>query len=119
MQGLVNGLREQIELVTEQVLRVTWTNYIHTVLDESPATKGRDRRQALVQAMVPSEVYTRRGLADLARAATPQYAQVGPKTLSRDLNRLVDMGLVVKEEEGWRANVGVLAAFLPPAGSAD
>ena len=119
VQGLVSGLREQIELVTEQVLRVTWTNYIHTVLDESPATKGRDRRQALVQAMAPSETYTRHGLTDLARVATSHYAQVGPKTLSRDLNQLTDMGLVVKDASGWRANVDILAAFLPPTGATD
>lgn len=116
VEGLVDGLREQIALVAGQVLQVTWTNYIHAVLGESPATKGRDRRQALVQAMIPSEVYTRRGLADLARAATSHYAQVGPKTLSRDLNQLVEMGLVAKEAGGWRANVDVLAAFLPPTG---
>ena len=117
VQGLVSGLREQIGLVTEQVLRVTWTNYIHAVLDESPATKGRDRRQALVTAMTPSEVYTRRELADLARAATSHYGTVGPKTLSRDLNLLVGTGLVVRDERGWRANVDVLAAFLPPTTS--
>ncbi len=42
------------------------------------------------------------------------YAKAGPRTLSRDLNRLRDVGLVVKRPKGWRSNDVVIKAFLPP-----
>ena len=35
------------------------------------------------------------------------------------LNQLAEAGLIAKDAEGWRANVDVLAAFLPPTGAAD
>lgn len=114
IEGLVDGLRDQVAQVREQVLRVTWTNFVHEVMGVSPATKGRDRRQALVLAMSPSEAYTRQEIAALAQSASMLYAQVGPKTLSRDLNRLVELELIVKQPDGWRAKIETLAAFLPP-----
>ncbi len=43
-----------------------------------------------------------------------QYAKAGPRTLSRDLNRLRDVGLIVKGRRGWRSNDVVISAFLPP-----
>ncbi|MCP4968904.1 MAG: hypothetical protein GY926_27210 [bacterium] len=38
----------------------------------------------------------------------------GPHTLSGDLNRLRDIGLVVKRPRGWRSNDIIIAAFLSP-----
>ena len=114
VEGFVDGLREKSTQVRDRQLRVAWTNYVHEVMGISRATEGRDRRQSLVLAMSPGEVYTRQGLVAVAAAATTLYSQVGPKTLSRDLNRLVEAGLIVSEQNGWRANVEILAAFLPP-----
>lgn len=119
VEGFVDGLRAKHEQVLGQQFRVAWTNFVQERLADSPATPSRDRRQALVLGMVPGVVHSRTELSTLTTAVTALYAQVGPKTLSRDVNQLVDMGLVVKEESGWRANVEVLAAFLPPSGASD
>lgn len=119
VEGFVDGLRAKHEQVLEQQLRVTWTNFVQERLADGPATPSRDRRQALVLGMAPGVIHSRTELATLNTPVTALYARVGPKTLSRDLNQLVDMGLVVKEESGWRANVDVLAAFLPPSGTTD
>ena len=45
------------------------------------------------------------------------YARTGPRTLSQDLNRLRDVGLVVKKPHGWQSNDTVIRAFLPPTAS--
>ena len=113
VEGFVDGLREKAQQVRGQQLWVAWLNHVHQVMGKSRATEGRDRRQALVVAMTPGEVYARQVLTALA-AATGLYSQVGPRTLSRDLNRLIGANLIVREHNGWRANVETMAAFLPP-----
>ncbi len=114
VEGLVDGLREKFGQVRGYQMRVMWMNFVHETVSAFAATKGRDRRQALVRAMPPGVVHTRQQLTTLSPAVTALYARVGPKTLSRDLGWLAEVGLIVKEPDGWRANVDVLAAFLPP-----
>lgn len=41
------------------------------------------------------------------------YAQTTEKTLSRDLNEVIGMGLIVKEANGYRACKEVILGFLP------
>ena len=118
VEGFVDGLREQFDQVRDQQLRVAWVNYVHEVMGQARATEGRDRRQSLVLAMEPGEVYARHDLTEIPVAAG-LYAQVGPRTLSRDLNTLTETGLIVRENGGWRANVEILAAFLPPIAPGD
>ena len=43
------------------------------------------------------------------------YAGAGPGTLSRDVNRLVQAGLIRRAPKGYLPNVGLMAAFMPPS----
>jgi hypothetical protein len=44
---------------------------------------------------------------------TAPYTRKTPKTLSRDSNALVDMGLLERSAEGYRARMETILAFLP------
>jgi len=114
VQGLVDGIRDQIDLVRQQQLSVTWINYVHDVMSKFPAGRSRDRQRDLVLAMPPSKVVPKTDLEGLTPRLAGLYAKAGPRTLARDLNRLRDAKLITKQPGGWMANDQIIRAFLSP-----
>ena len=119
VQGLVDGLREQIDIVRKQQSHVTWTNYVHETMGRFPSSPSRERQRSLVLAMPSGEAMHSNELAGLSPKLAALYAKAGPRTMSRDLNRLRDAGLIVKRPRGWRANDAIINAFLPPMAAAE
>ena len=113
-QGLLDGLRGQIEQVREQQLKVTWISYVHQVMGQFAPTVARDRQRSLVLALPSRVVVPKDEIPLLAPRLAAFYATTGPRTLSRDLNRLLELGLVVKHATGWQSNEAIIEAFRPP-----
>ena len=113
LDGFVEQLKQQIDLVRAQQWDVTWVNFVHDHFrDKNSRTDTRRRYLALsisylTEPILPSKI----------RRLTPQlaelYAGKHQKTVTRDLNALEEMGLVKKEELGYRAKREVILAFLP------
>ena len=114
-QGLVDQLREQLKVIRNLQWDTAWENYVyqrfgkggeahlrrlHLVLDLSKVTDNR----GWVQVKDIPELSTR-----LARA----YADKTEKTLSRDLNELRRMELILRQGRKVKANKRVILAFLP------
>lgn len=118
VQGLVDGIRDQIEQVRIQQFNVTWINYVHETMGQFPSSPTRDRQRSLVLAMPSGEVLPRAELEGLTPKLAALYAKAGPRTLTRDLNRLRDAGLIVKRKNGWISNDSTIRAFLPPMADA-
>ncbi|MGF1665432.1 MAG: Fic family protein [Acidimicrobiia bacterium] len=114
VQGLVDGIRDQIEQVRVQQFSVTWINYVHETMGRFPSSPTRDRQRSLVLAMPSGEVVPRADLEGLTPKLAALYAKAGPRTLTRDLNRLKGAGLIVKRRQGWMSNDSTIRAFLPP-----
>lgn len=114
IQGMVDGIADQIGLVLQQHFDVTWVNFVHETMRQFPSSPARDRQRTLVLAM-PSGIDTpKKQLPDLSPKLARLYARTGPRTLSRDLNRLLSVELVAKTPKGWRSNDIIVRAFLPP-----
>ena len=119
IQGLVDGIRDQIEQVLQQHFKVTWLNFVHETMRQFPSSPARGRQRSLVLAM-PSGIDTpKKELPELSPKLARLYARTGPRTLSRDLNRLLSVRLVTKSPKGWRANDRIIRAFLPPMADTD
>jgi Fic family protein len=114
VQGLADGIRDQIELVLQQHFKVTWINFVHETIRQFPSSPARDRQRSLVLAMPSGIEIPKKQLTDLTPKLARLYAQTGPRTLSRDLNRLLNVKLVAKTSKGWRSNDRSVRAFLPP-----
>ena len=114
IQGFVDGLRGQIEEVRALQLEVAWINYVHDTMNLYPSSPTRDRQRALVLAMPSGTYVPKHELPVLTPKLAALYATKGPRTLSRDLNRLSDAGLVHGRRKGWMANHFIIKAFLPP-----
>lgn len=118
VQGLVDGIRDQIEQVRIQQFNVTWINYVHETMGQFPSSPTRDRQRSLVLAMPSGKVLPRSELEGLTPKLAALYAKAGPRTLTRDLNRLRAAGLIVKRNNGWMSNDSTIRAFLPPMAEA-
>ncbi len=119
LQGFVDGVRDQIASVREQQLSVTWTNFVHETMGLFPTSPSRERQRALVLAMRSGKVISRSELSGLTPKLAALYAKAGPRTLSRDLNRLRDAQLILKRGTGWQSNDAIIKAFLPPMAHGD
>lgn len=120
VQGLVDGIRDQISHVRKEQFDVAWINYVHETMNSTfPSSPSRDRQRSLVLAMPPGTTLPRAQLEQLTTKLTVLYAKAGPRTLSRDLNRLRSVGLIVKSSRGWRSNQQIIRAFLPPMAEPD
>jgi len=112
LEGFVDGLRSQLEVVREQHLLVTWKNYVHELF------RGKDtparRRQKHVVLDMPMRSLGRAEIRRVSDRVRDEYAGKTEKTLTRDLNALSRLGLIVREGGGISANYDLIHAFLPP-----
>lgn len=114
LQGFVDQLREQIRVVRSFQHSVTWINYVHEEFrDEETPAKRRQRH--LVLDLEPGQVVSRNKLREVSPRLADEYRDASPKLISRDLNALLDRGLLVRTRGGYRANHELIEAFLPPA----
>lgn len=111
--GLVDGLREQIDLIREHQWDVAWVNHVHETF-RTVSGFAASRQRTLALSLSREEALVRIADipmldADLGRA----YATVTSRTLHRDIKALIDLGLVVYEDGKVRAHRERLLAFLP------
>ncbi len=114
-QGLVDQLREQLAVIRNLQWDTAWENYLYQRFGKGGEADLRRRRLVLDL----SKVTDNRGWVQvkdipmlsprLARA----YAGKTKKTLSRDLNELKRMDLILRQGRKVKANKGVILAFLP------
>ena len=113
LEGLLDGLREQIAFIREQQWNVAWLNYVHDKFhDKNSPTDVRRRHVVLglskAGTMVPvSKVIT------LTPEIALEYAGKTQRTLARDINALLEMDLIEKRRGGVRAKRELILAFLP------
>ncbi len=115
IEGLVDGLREQLEWVRSVQLGYAWVNHVREQMNRFPPGPARDRQQSLVLAMQYGVEYTNGELGLISAELAAAYATMSVRTLSRDLNRLRDAGLVRTRAKKWIARHDVVSSFLPPA----
>lgn len=111
-QGFVDELRGQIQLVRQQQIRVSWVNFVHEQFAGKPNTDATARQRTLLLAL-PSDPVPISQLRELTARLAGLYAVKGEKTLTRDVNALVGMGLAIKEGHSLRSAIGIMRAFIP------
>lgn len=112
LQGLLDGLREQMAYVTGQQLTVAWEHYVHEQFRGSGKTTVRQRDLLLELSRHPEGVDSHE-LRSLSVTLALHYEGKTAKTLSRDLNELKARGLVRRADQKWVACQEIILAFLP------
>jgi Fic family protein len=112
VRGFVDGLREQIERVKSTHWSTAWREYVFEQFENENSSTAK-RQRALVLALTTAHPVPRSKLTLLTPQVAAAYATRTGKTLSRDLNALIQRDLIKSYPEGFRANTGLMAAFRP------
>lgn len=114
LRGFVDQLREQIEFVKAQQVRVHWTDYIHDLFRGKERDSDLRRRLLILElSSTPEPV----AIAEVRRKSgiiAEAYALLSDKTLQRDLHALEAMGVLVREGATVRPNIELMLARRSP-----
>jgi len=115
MRGLVDQLREQLDVIRRMQWDTTWRNYVYERFGKGSPTHLRRRRLVLELSAVDTAGgwINRSGIPELSARLAREYSSKTAKTLSRDLNAIVQMGLAESEGRRVRAKKWIILAFLP------
>lgn len=58
MRGLVDELREQVDLVRQENLVVHWESYVYEIFRPMPNTEARDRQRDVALTLLKNQVVT-------------------------------------------------------------
>jgi Fic family protein len=113
LEGFLDGLRGQIELIREQQMTVAWENYVHERFREIKSSPTQKRRRDLVLEMSRHDWLEVSKLELLTPALARDYASAGDRMLQRDLNAISQMRLVDRKYGKIRVAKHIMRAFLP------
>jgi len=114
-EGFVDQLSAQIKMVRGEQWRIAWNDYVHEKFRDW-RTASDLRRRDVVLALSRSMNMKPVALAEIANltpALAASYATKTRKTLTRDIHALLQMGLIKPKDDGYRAAMGTILAFLP------
>jgi Fic family protein len=119
LRGFVDGLADQLELIFTWQREDRWEQYVYQQFGELGSEADRRRlRLVLEVSRTARETGKPVARADM-RWLTPKLAMAynnkTDKTLTRDLNEIKRLELLVRESRGYRPNESVLLGLLPPS----
>jgi len=112
VQGFVDSLREQLDLVRGQQLIVTWRDYVHETLHGDSVTIRR-RRHLVLDISTAGKPVPIHGLPEISGRVAKDYASRSSRTIVRDVRELILGGYLKRVEGGIVADIERIEAFLP------
>ena len=113
VQGFLDGLRSQLTVTWRQQWDVIWRSYVHERFRESHGRSSLRQRHLVLELSAQTAPIPISELPKMSRQVNEEYLGKTNKTLARDVNKLVEMGLVEKTSQGVRARTETILAFLP------
>lgn len=112
LQGLVDGLREQISKVQQFQLNVIWEHHLFSTFRSYSKREQGKRMRDLLLSLQPNWQTVEMSTLP-TKVFHEYYAQKTPRTLQRDLKELVDMQLLEKAANEYRPNKKMIIGMLP------
>jgi len=107
-------LREQLDIIRLQQWDIVWRNYVHEMFkDQTSGAAVRQRRLALDLTFSTDESIRISKIPEISTRMATAYAKKTRKTMVRDINKLINMGLMERTKEGVRTKREIVFAFLP------
>lgn len=112
--GLVDGLREQIDQIREHQQQTAWINFVHNQFRDATTPTERRRRTLALAVSQAGRALSLRDLPNFDVDTALNYSGLARRTLLRDLETLVERGLLKTGSDGRvQANRERLLAFMP------
>lgn len=113
--GFLDGIREQIATVLEQVLDVSWRNFVYEQFRDRKSLGDVRRRHLVMDLSRHTEPVPIEELRALSSRVAEAYARKTAKTLTRDVNALLKEGFLNESAFGFSANKDLIRRYLPLA----
>jgi Fic family protein len=114
IRGYVYELRDQLNIIRMQQWDIVWRNYVHEMFkDQTSEAAIRQRHLALDLSFQTDEPIRISKIPDISTRMAVAYAKKTRKTMVRDINKLINMGLMERTKDGIRAKREIILAFLP------
>jgi hypothetical protein len=113
IDGFVDQIRAQLDLVRAHQWNVAWENYIYERFGQDKTLADKRQIKLLLALSAVDGGVEKSILARLTPDLAHDYALKTPKTLSRDLNRLENESFIIRSGSKVLANKGIILAFLP------
>jgi Fic family protein len=114
VQGLCDGLREQIEAIRIEQWEIGWVNYVHSVFDGLRGSPHDRRKHLALDLSNAPEPVTFAKLREISPRVAMEYKDRTYRTLLRDVKVLIQMGLIIStDDKRWRARKERILSFLP------
>jgi Fic family protein len=113
VQGLLDGLREQLSVIQDSQLDKIWQNYVYEAFGNTRSAAKIRRRLLVLELSKLPEAVRFSALTSISPAIEAAYGGASKLKLNRDLNALRKMDLIVRGKRGTRANKDIILAFLP------
>lgn len=112
IRGFVDGIRSQLEYVKAQQFDDRWEQFIYETFGHTHTAARERQRRLVLELSTLDEPVPRMYLPRLSPELTIAYSGT-ERMLSRDINKLREMGLIERVPEGWQPRRDQLLAFLP------
>lgn len=115
VEGFVDELRDQLRQIRGQQMETTWQNLVHDIFRDQD-TPARRRQKHLVLDLPSNRPVSIGDVRLLTPRLAEAYAGKQQKTVSRDINELERLELILKVGQNGRsilANLQLIEAFLP------
>lgn len=113
VEGLVDQLAEQITLIRNQQWEIAWNDFVYEHFRGQHSTTSQRRRDLVLALSQRPDFLPIDTIPNLTPPLAVAYATRTRRTLIRDLNALEEAGLVKEKQGRFRANKGIILAFLP------
>lgn len=116
IQGFRDGLNEVMETIQENQLLITWRNYIFGIFEEKMTagkTRQANKRRRNLILELPHDKYLAADVILNSKSwIIKDYSVLSERSFQRDLDELVELGLLDKNKNGYRAKIELLKKFM-------
>lgn len=112
-QGLVDQLREQLDLIWVQQWDLAWRDLVHELLPDSEGEAAKRKRHLALDLAPLDAPHPIEKASDISVRLAKDYAVLSERTLRRDIHELEKLGLVIVKEGTIFADRSILNAFMP------
>jgi Fic family protein len=113
VQGLLDGIREQIAQIRQYQLEIMWSNYIHEIFGTTKSPSLLRRRNLVLDiSKVPGPIRFSQ-LRTISPRTIEAYRNKTMMTVKRDIRALQEDKLIVRSKHGILPNKSIIEAFLP------
>lgn len=114
VQGFLDGLHQQLDIIWRQQWDITWRNFVHEFFRDKTSESDVRRRHLVLDLSLQAKPVLLSQVPLISTRLAQAYARKTERTMIRDLDFLLKAGLVEKTVEGFRARREIILAFRTP-----